>query len=751
MKKITVMMGLLFLIPAIDHLWANGNEVANGGTARVCEGKQDGTKALELYDYWEGKIIMPSYHVDLGAGSFDQKILHVLDRIARFDPYRAERLRKKANVIFSHLDEYLTDAKLYKTNDGNYTYNPAYEDDKIKCYEVQFAVRLKKLRGEQKRFTIVRDAWNMGDGETREVSRAGMILHEINGEDSILRENDEFRDNTRYFTFVISSDAIGRFTAEDYLKLLKDSNRISNNNTILIEGKHYFPDELKVTGNQVTHGITISDDYAKLINLDFNEGRQLMEGLTLTLENISIDIPQWTWVSVVDAYNNEDEWHRPNIELRDHFEHMVIHTKDRTLNNVGLLAITPQSRFKVTESSLLTDIQVQNQWVKPLWFHANGKVRQLELKAPQDTQNGYQFTTETGEVLKFDDFRWDLVLHFNAEEMLVSYDAASGYDREFGPNQHRKNLRSLSDQLWKDPNMTDRLYRLQIGATGVENRNGDRSRNEALPTGSLEFLPADFYDSSYLGASWYREGEGRDATNRALLLQLNRLPWKSPDEKLQFGYRGTLIRYEEDRFRDFESTDVLSAGLAFRLYPLHSSTLRFDLGAEAVVGSEAHIANPDAMRVSSEWRAHAAGLRGASLNEDQVKDVMARVRKTDAYLARLNVCYRTPDKKWECNAGGFYRMEQLNGSPDDRLSPHRGAMNRDTRRWNAYFDLKLYMDRSNSGGDAFDGDPNNYFFVRAEMDDSNLGSELQDMFNPDKSMDQLDKRTSLNIGYGWEW
>ena len=89
MKTLTLILGIVLMGTSLQMAEAKGNEVGNGGTARACENKSDGTKSLELLDYWEGKIINPRDHLDLGPGTFEQKIQNVLSRLETYDPYRA--------------------------------------------------------------------------------------------------------------------------------------------------------------------------------------------------------------------------------------------------------------------------------------------------------------------------------------------------------------------------------------------------------------------------------------------------------------------------------------------------------------------------------------------------------------------------------------------------------------------------------------------------------------------------------------
>ena len=768
MNTRTLILGILLLCISQEltwqTAWANGNEVGNGGTARVCEDKQNASKSIEVYDYWEGQIITHN-HLDLGPGNFEQKIQFVLDRLSKLDPYRARRLKRKAEKITSHLDDYLTDVPLYKTEDANAIYNPAYEDEKIKCYEVQFAIRLKKLRGDLKRFQILRDAWNMGVGEALEIARAGMILHEINGEDSILRERDEFRDNTRYFTFVISSDAFGQYTAETYLKLLQDSNRTSRASTLLIEGKHFLSQFLKLNGNQVVSGIQVTDPFAQMINLDFDMSSQLtdsplMESQQLNLGEISLELPAGTRVGCVGYIDNPIQLNKPivlnqnNVSLTDPNASMVFHAANRTLDHVYQVILYPDSKFYISgldKDHSLPTIQLQGQDVHPFLFHPNGACARISLIAHRDRGKAYRFKTINGDVLEFNDFKNDKVLTFNEDEILEYYET-NPYTEGIPSGQ----LKTPSDALWKDPEFTDTAFRLEVGETQIQGNENDHHRTASTGTVSLDLYPIERRDGRFLLGRYYHEGSGKLGRysregraqlsgDRAILLSLAQLPWKTKDDQLHFGYEGGLIRWEDDELRGFQLLDVGSAGVAMRMYPFNNQGIRIDLDASTAIRSTAYISDHDPSRISSEWISHAQKVRGHEFTQYDIKDLITGGRDMESYLVKLNVCYRSPGRTWECNAGGFYRMERLEHRENDDLSPYNSLVNRQPNRWNGYLDMKYYFESNDEKG------ANNYFFVRAEVDESNLGSELQTFFDPTKSLDQIEKRSSVSTGIGWEW
>ena len=126
------------------------SSVGNGGRGRVCLNKQTGEKNIELFDYWYARILDNSYQVDLGPGNYQEKVYHVLERLEKFDPLRAERLRYKADELLANLEHYMTDHPLTKPNDDDAIHTADFGNNEvlfgesdIVCEEETLALRVK--------------------------------------------------------------------------------------------------------------------------------------------------------------------------------------------------------------------------------------------------------------------------------------------------------------------------------------------------------------------------------------------------------------------------------------------------------------------------------------------------------------------------------------------------------------------------------------------------------------------------------
>ena len=100
-----------------------------------------------------------------------------------------------------------------------------------------------------------------------------------------------------------------------------------------------------------------------------------------------------------------------------------------------------------------------------------------------------------------------------------------------------------------------------------------------------------------------------------------------------------------------------------------------------------------------------------------------------------------------CNLGGTYRWDRVSDGRYDELSSYESLLDNHQKRWNAYLDMKYYFDHMNSEGDA-----DNYLFLRADVDDSELGTNLQTLFGgPGSVRNIMERRVGLSYGLGWEW
>ncbi len=770
-KTIFLIVGALCWSFANQQAFADGNNgessVGNGGQARVCENKKTGEKTIELFDYWEGKILT-NYNLDIGPGSFENKIHYVLDRLSQFDPYRAARLRSKADKLLSHLEEYMTDYPLYKTNDMNAIHNPNFEDDQTKCYEVTMAIRVNKLRGNLKRFMFVKEAWNLGEGEEQEIVRAGIILHEIIGEDSLLREKDFYRDNTRFFNFGVSSDRFNTYTAQDYLQLLKDSEKVSNISTILIDGKHYLSQgarQLKITGNQVIEGEVIPDFYARVLNLDFEttgekNTMKLNGAQQLDIGNISLALPHETVLKISSPYFSITDKTLPIILNQDTVSltaDIVLQARERTLENIGGVGISPRGIVYVSGKWLPgeswnskyvppTSIELQGQSVIPYGFHLNGAVAEIKL-SPETTENRrYSFTTVRGETIELNIYHSEKNLVFNEEEMLESYTARTTTIDP--PGVFSDPIETSFEAQEKDPEITNRFFNIEVGAASVQGKNGDETRAENTRVANLDLITSDHRAGNFSLLRFHlEEGDGKSCRTNFDLLRGVGYFSDFNDSNFQYGINGAVVGIETDKLRGFEAIDAWQIGPSVRFRPFPEQHFSVDVDTTFALKGRAYVSDSSTSRVSPEWVQQAEHIEGGPIKPIRMDEILTSGRNMTTCLVRLNLCYKSIGGHWACDAGGYYKWEQLDEAWHDKLSPYQSLLDKNLERWNAHLGMKYYFDKINSDYDA-----DNYFFLRADVDDSELGTNLQTLLGgPASTRNIMERRVGLSYGLAWEW
>ncbi len=128
--------------------------------------------SVELFDYWEQKrtsLIKGNMH--FGAGSLDEKIDVLMDRLAKVDAIRAFLYRKRSHEIAANIPKYLTsDFSLSDvgSNIGLSRPNPPE-------YQERFAVQTNLSY--QIEFQFRRDLFE--SPHTSDDTRVGLILHEV--------------------------------------------------------------------------------------------------------------------------------------------------------------------------------------------------------------------------------------------------------------------------------------------------------------------------------------------------------------------------------------------------------------------------------------------------------------------------------------------------------------------------------------------------------------------------------------------
>ena len=771
------------------------SSVGNGGRGRVCLNKQTGEKSIELFDYWYARILDNFYQVDLGPGNYQEKVYYVLERLEKFDPLRAERLRYKADELLANLEHYMTDHPLTKPNDDDAIHTADFGNNEvlfgesdIVCEEVTLALRVKKIRGHVPRFKFIKAGWNFKEGEDQEIVRAGILLHEIVGEDFISRDQDYNRGNTRHFNAEIGSLAFNHYTAEDYLTLLKDSEKISRFSPLFINGKQYMTKgtrtDLQLQGDNILDGEEIPDYYARFLNLDFEmvtEEPKLNRDQTLQVGEILLDLPQGTVIESEPSYAVVSETllkekkpfairNTDLIIVTSSTNSIVLHARGRTIENISKISlgssrilyvqgITGWNRDKFPS---LTPIEIHGQKIEPYYetygFHLNGALAEMTLSTdyPFERQGEeyktYSFKTANNETIDIRALRNNKYLYFNEEELLKYYE--TGDVRDYS----RQRLATPSDVRKMDPDFTDRGIKVEIGETQIHLQNGKNGTTKNLLSVNLDILTKDNRQMKFRLAGW-RYDVGESSESQRMDLDIGDVVGYSQNSGTQWGLNWKALHWELDKLRGFELLDISPIGPAVRFYPLPGEHLRVDLAANTTIRSRAYAYGEESSRVSSEWLQHAQQVSGATfdgkrLGEKRLDEIVIEGRDLRAYQLDLNLCYKSPDGSWMCQLGGSYRWEDFyslngkHGGDHDRLSPYQDSFDKYLKSWNAYVDMKYYFDQMDDP--ATDAD--NFFFLRAEIDDSPLGSNIQKLYGgPGSSNKIMEKRTAVTAGLGLEW
>ncbi|MBI3016448.1 MAG: hypothetical protein HYY62_00375, partial [Deltaproteobacteria bacterium] len=250
-------------------------------------------------------------------------------------------------------------------------------------------------------------------------------------------------------------------------------------------------------------------------------------------------------------------------------------------------------------------IQVQEEKVVPYRFSPNGFVSQIKLSPARDNEIRFRFTTTKGEKITFDDFRNEKVLTFNEEELLEYYVSDAFLAGTSEP------IDTASHIPWKDPDLTEHAFRLEVGQMDIEGKNNNGHREtESIGIIGIDFVPIDLYQSSFLLGRYYHEGRGRFAKDQVTFLASSYHPWQTSDGKWNLGFSGSLLRTEDDKYRGFELVDVAQIGPSLRAYPFEKFPLKIDINATTAIHSETSISERNISRASQEWINHANQVNG---------------------------------------------------------------------------------------------------------------------------------------------
>ena len=200
--------------------------MGNGGDAVVCytDATRSTITSVQMLDYWEQEQVLQYGQVDLGAPtlSVQDKIQIAVNRISKFDPDLADKIKFNALNLANNIQNYLvTSYQLPEIDDANPQVIPTQKN----CFIEQYGVQYKDVITGQRRFAIADEFYNFLG--TSNDDKAGLLLHEAIYRYAILQNPSlNNSDGIRYFNYIIGSAKIDQMTLNDleiYLGFLKQA------------------------------------------------------------------------------------------------------------------------------------------------------------------------------------------------------------------------------------------------------------------------------------------------------------------------------------------------------------------------------------------------------------------------------------------------------------------------------------------------------------------------------------------------
>jgi hypothetical protein len=189
----------------------DGDEVGNGGNVVLCTGN-GGSPEVELFDYFEARLLNPAIVFDLGSPSLsaEEKVEYVLKRLEGVSPQRAANYRAFIQSIWT--DSHFTDSDLVSVDDSHNAVMPK------NCSLKQVALHLKpQFDPYGKKVLINRPLYLQLD----ESGKAGLFLHEAIYNEWISFGGGENSSGVRYFNAAISSQT--DLSLKSFINLLTDA------------------------------------------------------------------------------------------------------------------------------------------------------------------------------------------------------------------------------------------------------------------------------------------------------------------------------------------------------------------------------------------------------------------------------------------------------------------------------------------------------------------------------------------------
>lgn len=213
----TLNIGIIALIMTSGTTFAQekGERIGNGGGVVACYNQAYGTPgakiiSAELLDYFESSE-QTTLKLDLGGSSLsvDQKVMLVIDRIKKHEPYRAVVMTGKYNE-FQRRSKQLGRSAIKAISDTHELIKP----DGF-CYRMQGAVQIKNPEEFEFKYLIDQDIWNTMDKD----QQAGLILHETLYSMAI-EQGATNSDAVRKYVGIVSSSEFSSWSPERYLRFV---------------------------------------------------------------------------------------------------------------------------------------------------------------------------------------------------------------------------------------------------------------------------------------------------------------------------------------------------------------------------------------------------------------------------------------------------------------------------------------------------------------------------------------------------
>ena len=169
MKNIKFIFLILVTLIVSFKIFA-GNEKGNGGYVVKCKNPTPDFRKTELLDFTEGRLmreLTPSFG-SLENATYQEKVLYVISRLAKWSPTRAKQYRGWADSFMQEA-KFLKGIELGDIGDSDHIVTP------VGCDIVPAINQREPTMPLEKRYIVNQDLWDSLDT----TNQAGLVLHEL--------------------------------------------------------------------------------------------------------------------------------------------------------------------------------------------------------------------------------------------------------------------------------------------------------------------------------------------------------------------------------------------------------------------------------------------------------------------------------------------------------------------------------------------------------------------------------------------